>query len=523
MPGGAPSIIGPFAGGLHNASGRGEAITDNELFDMTNFEIDPDDSSIVNRPGIDIVVNGVPAASIIIGTFYPPAADAHVITTNHTTIRIVNVRTGSVVFSQACSGHAGVQFYGAAQDRFYVAPVAGRTDGGYFTYTGSTFTWTAVPAIPAGDAMVIFQYRVFVAAGDQELTKTDGLMYWSARQDGTKWDVPSDGGSAAISPGDGQKLKSIVVLNNDILLFKEHSTYRFSYTGNPLNASISKLSNVIGAPNYNAVAVYDNNSVFVIHGSSVWQLYGYNYVKISIPLKLQTNLGPNNVNTVLFKCLSICFSRLFFRYWNTMYVYNIDTKVWCIWKTTRDFDKVVYCPAASNTANLDTGFMCPAGNTATGNLQIYNDRYSHIVVGGGETFTCTMQTKIFDFDEPWAYKVLFWWGLHVAAAGTITAQAQIPNAIRVVKWGDVATRTWGEGAAYKWGSSTKIVTPVSKGASSGEFGRRFIKNQGKMRFRQIYWTISYTTQYNAESDAIVRIYSIVPVLKAKETVSRGTT
>ena len=105
-----------------------------------------------------------------------------------------------------------------------------------------------------------------------------------------------------------------------------------------------------------------------------------------------------------------------------------------------------------------------------------------------------------------------------------TANAQIPNAIRVVKWGDVANRTWGEGASYKWGSSTKVVSPAgASGASSGEFGRRFIKNKGKMRFRQIYWTLSYTTQYNAENDALVRIYSIVPVLKAKETVSRTTT
>jgi hypothetical protein len=523
MPGGTPTILGPFTGGLHNASGRGEAIQDSELFDLTNFEIDPDDGSVVNRPGIDTVVNGLPASSITIGTFYPPGADPYVVTTNNTTIRIVNVKTGGIEFSQTTSGHAGTQFYGAAQDRFYVAPVAGKTDGGYFTFNGSAFAWTPIPAIPAGDVMVVYQTRLFLASGDQEPAKTDGTLYWSKATNGDLWDKPNDGGSAGISPGDGQRLKSIAVLNNDIILFKEHSTYRFTYTGNPLNASISKLSNVIGAPNWNSVAVYDNNSVFVIHGTSVWQLYAFNYVKISIPLRLEQILGPTNVNASLFQCLSICFSRLFLRYWNKMYVYNLDTRVWSIWKTTREFNRMIYCPAAANSGNPDVGFMCPAGNTATGSLQIFNDRYSHIVQNGGEVFTCTLQTKIFDFNEPWAYKVLFWWGLHIAAAGTVTANAQIPNAIRVVKWGDVATRTWGEGSAYKWGSSTKVVTPSSRGASSGEFGRRFIKNLGKMRFRQIYWTVTYVTQFNAENDAIIRVYSIVPVLKSKETVSRTAT
>ncbi len=523
MPGGAPTILGPFTGGLHNASGRGEAIQDAELYDLTNFEVDPDDGTIVNRPGIDVVSNGLPVSSITIGTFYPAGADPFAITTNNTNIKIVNVRTGNVVFTQACSGHAGASFYGVNQDRFYIAPVAGKTDGGFFTYNGTTFSWTPVPQIPPGDVLVVYQTRLFLASGDQEPAKTDGTLYWCKATDGTVWDKPNDGGSVGINPGDGQRLKSIAVLNNDIILFKEHSTYRFTYTGNPLNATISKISNVIGAPNWNSVAVYDNNSVFVIHSGAVWQLYAFNYVKISIPLKLEQIIGPNNTNSSLFQCLSICFNRLFFRYWNKMYVYGLDTKTWSIWQTSRDFNRVFYCPSTTNSGNPDVGFMCPAGNTATGTLQIYNDRYSHIVVNGGEVFTCTLQTKIFDFNEPWAYKVLFWWGLHIAAAGTVAAQAQIPNAIRVVKWGDVASRTWGDAAAFKWGSSTKITTPVTRGVSSGEFGRRFIKNTGKMRFRQIYWTVTYTTQYNAENDAIIRIYSIVPVLKEKETVSRTAT
>jgi hypothetical protein len=521
MPGGAPSIIGPFIGGLHNASGRGEAIQDSELFDLTNFELDPDDHTLVNRPGIDVIPNGVTARSSAIGTFYPPGADPHIVVTDNTNVRVVNVRTGNVIttFTNNTTGHAGVQF----QDRFYIAPVAGKTDGGYITMSGAVFVWTAVAAIPAGDVMVVYQYRLWVASGDQEPAKTDGTLYWSAGKDGTKWDVPSDGGFVGTAPGDGQRLKSIVVMNNDLMLFKEHSTYRFTYVSAPLNATISKISNSIGAPNYNAVAVYDNNSVFVVHSDDVWQLYAYNYTKISIPLNLIEALGADNVTNSLLQCLSIAFNRLFFRYWNKLYVYSLDTKTWSIWSTTRGFDKVTYCPAASNSGLQDTAIMCPSGSSRTGLYQFWDDHYSHIVQNGGEVFTCTLQTKIFDFDEPWAYKVLFWWGLHIAAAGTVSAQALIPNAIRVVKWGDVATRTWGDGAAYKWGSSTKVITPDVSGTSSGEFGRRFIKNNGKIRFRQLYWTLTYVTQFNAENDAMIRIYSIVPVLKAKETVSRTTT
>ena len=519
MPGGTPTLIGPFTGGLHNASGRGEAIQDTELFDMTNFEVDPDDGTLVNRPGIGAMPVGVPAGSIAIGTYYPPGGDPFIVVTNNITVQVYNIRTGIIEYTHACSGHAGTQF----QDRFYISPVAGHTDGGYISWAASVFSWTNVAAIPAGDVMVVYQYRLWVASGDQEPAKTDGTLYWTPIGDGTKWDAPSDGGFTATAGGDGQRLKSIVVLNNDLMLFKEHSTFRYTYVGAPLNATISKISNTIGAPSYNAVAVYDNNSIFVIHSDDVWQLYSYNFSKISIPLRLVETLGANNVTSNLFQCLSIAFNRLFFRYWNMMYVYNIDTKTWCIWNTTRDFDKVMYCPAGSNSGLIDAAIMCLSGNTRTGLYQFWNDHYNYIVQDAGETFTCTMQTKIFDFSEPWAYKVLFWWGLHIAAAGTVTAQALIPNAIRVVKWGDVAARTWGDGASYKWGSSTKVITPASAGASSGEFGRRFVKNKGKIRFRQLYWTLSYVTQYNAENDAMIRIYSISPVLKAKEIVSRTTT
>ena len=519
MPGGAATTLGPFTGGLHNASGRGEAIQDNECYVLTNLMVDADDGTLVNRPAITPVAGAVVSTgSYILGTYYPPNEEPLLMVSDGSYVRGFSLNSGTALVGIAISGvRAGVQF----QDRFYIAPGKVSGTGGYFWMSApAVITWVTVAAIPRGDAMVAYQYRLFVADGDQG-ANTDGRIYWTAATDGTKWDTPSDGGSAGIAVGDGQRIKAMCVLNNDLVLFKERSTYRFTFiSGGPLSAVVSKISNVIGCAGYASMAVYDNNSVYVIHNGEVWQLYNYNFTKISHNIKLRNTLGVNSTNPDFYQCASIFKNMLYIRYYADLYSYNIEAKTWALIDTVNDFDRVVATKMLGT--NPEKAYMT-ANGTRTGMYWMQDDHYTNVGTNPGETFTCTMRTKIFDFNTPWQYKVLFWWGLNIAASGTVTTSMTIPNATNSTKWKDVAPRTWADAAAFKWGQRVSSIFPAQGVGSTGTYGRRIIKNLGKLRFRQVYWMVSVLSNPNTGTDASVRIYSIVPVMKAKETVVAQTT
>ena len=55
MPGGTPTKLDPLLVGCIMLVAGVRLLTMRELFDMTNFEVDPDDHTLVNRPGIDLV------------------------------------------------------------------------------------------------------------------------------------------------------------------------------------------------------------------------------------------------------------------------------------------------------------------------------------------------------------------------------------------------------------------------------------------------------------------------------------
>jgi len=59
-----PVKMGPFIGGMRNSSGLGENIADNEVYDLTNLEVDLD-GSLVNRPAIgDLTINWTTGGSV---------------------------------------------------------------------------------------------------------------------------------------------------------------------------------------------------------------------------------------------------------------------------------------------------------------------------------------------------------------------------------------------------------------------------------------------------------------------------
>lgn len=505
--------LGPFTKGLHNSAGSGEYIDDAELFQLENLEVDTD-GSLANRPAITTwAATGLGTGRCrVLGIFVTNGGDKYVAVSysGFTRVGLVNVLTNALITSQAISSDCVVQY----NNRLYVVALPGSGDtGGYFD---STPAWNGAAALPKGNSAAIYKERMWIAAGLDSTSDTSRL-YFSAIGDPTSW-----GGADYfdVEPGNGQKLTALTVLNNDIILFKEHSTFRAGYTSDVRKMEISKISTTIGTPAADCSVTYDNNNIYLLHDNSVYELYNYTFTKLSSNISMSTVLG-GDIYTDEKVSLTLFRNRLFVRYYNNLYVYSLLSGRWSSWKTAKKFSRVVVVPDQAG----DTAYAHSITTTDPGILyKFQDDRVTG--VQSEEDFTCVITTKTYDFDASWSFKVLFWWGMTLATSGSTTAQVMVPNAQPNNTWQFLHDNyTWDSAntAGILWSNAPQIVFSTVVLPGLGSYARKFLKFQKKMRFRQAFFKITTNARSNSIGDAVVRIYDLVVFVNKKETVVKEIT
>lgn len=511
-----PVAIGPWTGGLHNSSGIGEAIDDNELFICSNLEVDTD-GSLANRPAIQNLPLSVTLNSThrIIGVFNPEGTSSQYLVVSQTSTpqtRLLDPTTGTYFGSSPGQvSSCAVQY----NNRMYIIPSPGFT-GGYFDATG---TFTAVAAIPTADFGVIYKDRLFLAPGLSATSNSSRIQFSNAK-DPTLWtgtDVFD------VEPGNGQKAVSLVVMNNDLLIFKEHSTFKFGYAASPLKGQLDKVSSTIGVPSLNCIAVYDNNSVYVMHDNSVYVLYNYQYEAITEKVAMRQTFDPDLLAPDTFG-LTIFRNRLFVRYYSSMYILSLKTNRWSSITSPRKFSRLYIIPSSS--VGLDIAYAMSGSSALPGRIYFMKDsRIDGVGPGSNqESFTCSIQTKTFDFDIPFAFKLMKMWGLSISTLSDTVCKTNIPNASQNYTWAQWATMTWDQlnTGNYKWSNNVNVILPTTRVSDLGEYGRKYLKLLGKQRFRQVYFTVDTTTAVNTVADAVVRIYDITVHLVPRAGVTKGT-
>jgi len=519
MPG-TPVKLGPFEGGLHNSGGSGDFIEDTELFVLDNLEVDLD-KTLANRPAVqeyNSFMGGV-LTHRIVGVYIPEGGtDKYLCVSWGGNTRLMNAADGTAYGAAAASvaSICAVQY----NNRMWVIPAPGSGSGGYFDNTGA---WTAVAAIPKGEAVAIYQDRMFIAAGITS-TSNSSRLYWSEILDPTTWSGPG-GGSKDVEPGNGEKLTNLVVLNQDLVLFKEHSTFRFGYSRNITSAETTKINSNIGNPGPLCAAVYNNNSIYVLHDNSVYELYNFTYTKMSQRVTMNQVVDPDQRASSVFG-LTLFRDRIFVRYYANMYVYNLRTATWSTWTTARPFAWVFTVPSLSGT--LDTAFAAPSINTAPsqGRIYFFRDDRKEGVGGTGvnnESFVCSLVSKTYDFDVPQSYKALFHWGVAMATNGNTTGTVSVPSTKVNPTWDSVSTRTWTDALAFPWDDNTQVMAQDVIPPERGPWARKYLKiATGKRRFRQIFFSLSTDALASTAGDAAVRIYDMTSFMLERETVFKRT-
>ena len=522
--------LGPFTGGLHNSSGSGEFIENEELFELTNMEVDLD-GSLVNRPQINqFTTTGITNADgwSFIGTYLPADGRKFVVAylPALTRVALIDATTGQIAAGGFHDGTKSVCCLQYANRLWVVATNDSSGGGGFFDAPSPTsITWTAVATMPKGEAATIYRDRIWIACGIGATSNTSRCFFSQALDPSQAWGINDYFDTAA---GNGQKLVSVVRLGQDLVLFKEHSTHKFTYTTDPRKAELNEVDATIGVPAINCVVVYNNNTIYTLHDNAVYELFQYTYTRISALINM---VQESDLDLFLKDQygLTLHRDRLFVRYFKNLYVYSLRVKRWSSWVSTRKFSKVVVIPSA--TVGLDTAYTTSASQAKPTEAYFFQDIRKTDDVGtvGStiEVFQGSIQTKTYDFDMPQSYKVMFWWGIAVATSGKFTATLNIPNANRNFTYTQMRTLygTWAaaQAASIKWSNNTNVVIPDVITPSLGRYARKFIKLLKKVRFRQVYFTIVFDVISNGGiADATLRVYDLTIFVKQKQGVVRET-
>lgn len=512
MPGGQPLRLGPFTGGINTLSDT-SAIADAELVDCNNYELDID-GSLICRPPFQHVLNNTGFAEriVLIGVALLNG-NTYVIGSNSGGVYYW-VSNAWTLITNTFQATCMVQY---ANKIWLVAKIGSANPGG--SWDGTTFT--AIAAIPKGSAAVIHKERMFVVPGITATTNESRLIFSNAGNFAT-W-TGTD--FLDVRSGDGQHLVDLVVYQDNLLLFKEDSTFIFAFDIKPSDGIVRQLSSTLGTTKQHCVVNYES-SVFFYHEGEVYEVVNLDFNRINAKVIFfydpTVPVGGAFVEDVF---LSIFGDRLIVRYFNRIYVYGLRTRTWTRWASSSDelhyFGPIVSYPSNVVAAVNDQYFAGSCINTKKNLIRMNDGRDASVDERdsvGAVNISCAITTKTYDLAISHQFKRLFWWGADVLSGNSVTGVATPIVASFQSTWDDLTN--WDALNTWDYPLSSPASTTTSVGASSGVM-RKFVKFAKGLRFRQINFGVTILST-GKTTDGPARIYSLTALVRTAATVGQGS-
>lgn len=502
---GEPLRLGPFVGGINQLSDP-TALQDTELVDAVNLELDLDGSYIARPPFFDVADPSSGDNFRLLGWYI---TDAHTRLIGATSTSVWSFETG--VWS-AIGGTAGinptcmVQYDGNC---YLIASPGSANPGGR---VDDTLTFTAVAALKKGGAAVIHKERLFVVPGPLETGSNASLLQGSAPADFTTWPV-----SVFINKGDGQKLIDLVVYNDNLMLFKEDSSYVLAYDADPVEAVQRKINPTIGVEALNCVVFYENQ-LYILHRNNVYEVVNYDFAKLNSKVPFvydSTQPSPWSKPTFV----TLLGDRLIVKYYARIYVFGLKSKVWTRWDTGARYIGPAFAQPIRDETNAIPVYYMSTAVAAAKDLYAFRDIYDS---QNTETINCHIITKNYDYGVPHRFKRLFWWAADISTTKQVTGTVQPIIVSFPVTWGQLAAFTWGALSSNTWGQplSMAIVTVGVAPAHSGM--RKLVKFPKSLRFRQINFRVDMTYD-GTNVTGPVRVFTLTSIIGSKQHVSNQLT
>lgn len=510
--------LGPFVGGLNTASDP-TAVADSELVVCNNFELDID-GSLVSRPPIVETVNLSATWTeriVIIGRGSFPGGD-YLIGSNTNGVFSFDGSTWTLI-SAPLKSKVALQY----NDNMYIVPQPGAgAVGGRWSPSGG---FVADTNMPEGEAAVFHKSRMFVVPGLGASTNSSRLRFTDPITSTTlTWTSTN---LVDVSQGDGQKLIDIIVYNDNLLMFKQDSTFLLAYDIKPSDAILRNINSVIGVTSRRCVVTYEN-SVYIFHEGQIYEVVNYDFSRINMKVPLDYDpTVPSSTTRAEEVFLSLIGDRLIIRFFNKIYVYGLRTRTWSTWssvnETLHNFGPLMAFPTNAAQAS-NTKYYAGSSITQHENvfyiLDGYNSTDQEKTLSTNYDITCTATTKNYDLADSHHFKKLMWWGADILTTRNISGLANPIIQSFGVTWTQMAANTWSFYATRTWGQPLTIAPTITTDITNTvDAGRMFVKFLKTLRFRQINFTVKLLTN-GTTGQGPPRLFTLTAMIGSKQTVTK---
>lgn len=510
MPGQAVDL-GPFLGGWNNRAEL-STIADDELSLLDNFEVDTD-GTLKSRPAIVAEESVTPFSDdmTMLGFYVRDDNETFLVVATATDTRIYQLSTKAwtTIWASVASGF--VQYDNK------IVLISAAAAGGYWE-AGS---FTATPTMPQGDGIVFYQGRFWawgVRGGANATTVWfSNLTVISPASSIFDWDTATD--FFTVSPGDGQWITKLVADRNMLLIFRNGSTYQFTFPTAPIAGTLRMISPTIGVDNTHALVPYEG-FYFAFSAGTLYQFINYQFYALSAKKIIFERASLANPLTANVR-VSIFGRRVIVWFYGATYVYNIVTTTWSSW--TSETSRAAHFMAVPQTSlTTETAVaLATTGEDDAGKQQLWRIEDDVLGTGDGEPITCRMRTKAYGFGQNATHKRLYFWTVSIASASGLEATlnpVSIPisgttwNDMNLVNWNDLGT--WNnpliQAVEYSDDVDFPTAAPVQATVKLIARGIRFL-----LMYAEIVMQCDGTSATSPS-----RIYAISPVIGMKADVAK---
>ncbi len=385
--------------------------------------------------------------------------------------------------------------------------------GGYW----ENGTFTATSTMPFGSQIVIYNER-FWAFGPKG-TANATTIYFSnitAVSPATSiytWTTATD--FFVVDKGDGQYITSIVADPNALLIFRNSSTYQFTYPNAPANGTLSLLNSSVGADNKNAVTRYENY-YWILNQGFLYQFISYQFYARNAQV-VRFMPAPAGPTRYVDSALSVLGERILVYYFGSLYVYSIRQQTWAQWTPSVMPGKVMQMPADSSGTGPRQALAWAAldAGTASRRVLLITDSPTGSGLYGGEQMTCTVRTKTYDFNLAGTFKRLLYWAVGFRSSSGVTGQV-VPVGVN----GNSVTFDDMEGVSFDAFDLATWDAPLFKVpvfADNIPFPmpvpvQALAKAKAAIRFLSVYFQVTLNTK-GTSATAPARVFSLTAYLK----------
>ena len=531
-----------FTGGLNNYWDQ-SSIDDSELASIVNFEFSTN-GSLISRPPIyaemndtATIVSPVTGEPIdIIGTYVRQDGERFLVVTTNAKTWLYDIVTKS--WTQIATFQAS----DCTQYMNKVVLCSTTVHGGY--WEAGTFTTTNMPYL---GGIEILQNRFF--GYGVEGSSTANTVFWSdittfgpSGEVTSVWDWIDNTGNyyyVDIGSGDGQWITAMAQGYNDLVIFRNKSTYRYSFPEDPALGTMQSMQQDIGAENKRCVVKFEN-AHYVLSGTILYKYQNWLYY----PLNAQKVKFESSAISRRFQhAVSIIGRRAVVWHNGGIFAYNMDTNTWSEWQSETHVGYFIAMPRR-NEENAEELYYGISGSSAmpTGGFPIYRIENLPVSSIGTESMQCSLRTKIYDFNTPVEWKRLYYWAADVATSKPVKAivyPVVLPETAALPTWDEIAKDFEGETGFYTWDMLSKdfsldtaygtwddlVLTSGGIQTVISDFPTSYVqrieaKLNQSLRFRRIYFEL-YLECDGTSSTSPVQVYSMTPMVGVKAKVAKG--